>query len=91
MAKSKHTRLELNAMGMLLGMWYDHRDHTFNYQPNAGVMPVTVRDADTMKEWSYEHFLNVVLDKRTKAVMDGKIGCADGPFPDILPEPEFIV
>jgi hypothetical protein len=83
MGKSKHTRLELNAMGMLLGMWYDHRDHTFNYQPDPSLVPVTVRDADTMKEWDYSYFCDVVLDKRTKAVMDGEIGCADGPFPSI--------
>lgn len=83
MAKSKLTREEHNAAAMLLGMWYDHNDHTYNHDvDNEG----RIYNPDTMGVWTLDGYLagsdtdSSIMFGRRKAVDEGKIGCADGPF-----------
>lgn len=84
MTKSSFTREQLNAQALLLGMWYDHRDHSFNKDhPSSTTIFSECWDADTMDSWPYSQWVSEgIMDKRCKAVKLGTLGAADGPFED---------
>jgi len=70
---SKFTVEELRAQGMLMDMFYDAEDHTFN---KVGVtimhhdIPSTIIDADTHEPWDR-------VTDRFKLVSAGEIGASD--------------
>lgn len=77
--KSNFTREQLNAQALLLGMWYDHRDHSFNDDKNGRIY-----DADTMAWETGEHWVSRPdWEQRMKQVADDKLGAADGPFKEV--------
>ena len=69
---SKFTVEELRAQGMLMEMFYDAEDHTFNRLENGAPLdlPSNIIDADTHEEW------DGVTD-RFKLVRAGEIGASD--------------
>lgn len=79
MSRSKFTVAELQAQGMLLGMWYDVDDHTFNNLSggDSDLLPAQIVDAD-----DFEAAYNVWTDTdkqqdRFELVRTGQIGACD--------------
>lgn len=78
MARSEFTVAELQAQGMLLGMWYDMDDHTFckwNADPTKDAF---FMDADTHEEvyGAPEPFADYMQDRHA-LVRAGQIGACD--------------
>jgi hypothetical protein len=76
MAKSDRTIEEFEATAMLLGMWYDSLDHTFNKNYEGDVMASQFYDADTMEEIYLTH-LGRDNAHRKQLVKDKHIGAKD--------------
>ena len=73
--KSKFTIAELQAQGMLLGMWYDADDHTFNKtMPHKEVHSFC---ADTMTPMEIVSHGGCWIIDRQREVQSGKLGASD--------------
>lgn len=73
--KSSLTRAEHNAAAMLMGKVYDWRDHTYCEKELS--QHDVMLDADTFE---VVHWGKGNLQIRRHRVLQGEIGCADGPF-----------
>jgi len=75
MARSEFTVEELQAQAMLLGMWDDYEDHTFNTTDINGSSSI---DADTHEElYTQSEVVRRVEEDRFQLVATGQLGASN--------------
>jgi hypothetical protein len=74
MAKSDRTIAEFQAAAMLLGLWYDETDHTFNNVSAGEITYSVILDADTTERVEIRP---KVISERMRLVREGLLGASD--------------